>query len=191
MTGKTLCIVIALMVLSVSAILVANPSFLGGFSSTLNGVPIEVKISRQDNGTITTMRTEDLTEDLVENWADYDRQFVRFMGTVKSVDRSEPKEISLRLDLDDADVKDDNRIKFEIKNLSVHLLDAPYLPTEYQERHVYEFTGLLIVKIFNLMDADLDVYAFEIRHHGESESLRADRLEEEVEEAAAEIPSPE
>ena len=170
MKGKIICIVIALMVLSVSAILVANPNILGGFSSTLNGVPVQVAISRQDNGTITTM----LTEDLLENWADYNERFVRFTGIVKSVDRRGFKKVWLTVDalyLDDE------------YDLFVHPLDAPYLPAEYQKGHVYEFTGFLVnarprTEIANLIKVKgrtlrtLRVYAFEIRHHGKSESLR-------------------
>ena len=157
MKGKTLCIVIALMVLSVGAIIGANPGILGEFSSTLNGHPVQVTISRQDNGTITTMRTEEL----VENWIDHNQQFVRFIGTVKSVG-----EISLQLDIDPAEPFNKNNLPVPtVENLLVFPLDAPHLPAEYQEGHVYEFTGLLIIKLDSL-SIDLDIYAFEIRHHG-------------------------
>ena len=166
MTRKTLCIVIALMVLSVGAIIGANPSILGEFSSTLNGVPVQVTISRQDNGTITTTRPEDL----LENWKDYDYdgRFVRFMGIVTSVDWLGPK--AVRLGLDEEGVlgeKDSGSL-----TLSVHSLDAPHLPTKYQEGHVYEFTGFLIHDIPTIVipngpvDHVLRIYAFEIRHHG-------------------------
>ena len=167
MKGKTLCIVIALMVLSVSAIIVANPSILGEFSSTLNGVPVQVTISRQDNGTITTM----WAEDLVENWADYNQRFVRFMGAVESVDVSEPKQVALTLtDSDGYKVSAD---------LFVYPLDAPHLPTAYQEEHAYEFTGFLTGDIPSpaipggTPQPVLCIYAFEIRHYGKSPALRA------------------
>ena len=170
MNRKTLCIVIALMVLSVSAILVANPNILGGFSSTLNGVPVQVTISRQDNGTITTMQAEDL----VENWADHNKRFVRFMGIIKSIE-SIDTDSKLELDLG-AEAAD---------QVFVYPLDAPHLPTEYQEGHVYEFTGFLTGPDFDaqsVLDAhggwgpDFCVYAFEIRHHGESAAEQAARL---------------
>ena len=168
MTCRKFCIVIALMVLSISALLVANPNILGEFSSTLNGVPVEVIISRQGNGTITTMPMEDL----LKNWADNDKQFVRFMGTVKSVDWSSPKKVVLTLaEWDDYKVGVD---------LFVHPLDAPHLPMEYQEGHVYEFTGFLTgPDSDDIPDLDAHggwvstailVYAFEIRHHGETKS---------------------
>ena len=156
MNRKTLCIVIALMVLSISAIIGANPNILGGFSNTLNGVPVEVTISRQDNGTITTM----LMEDLLKNWKDHSRRFVRFIGTVTSV-TSIDTGIELELDLG-------AEAEGVIDNLFVYPLDSPHLPTEYQEGHVYEFTGFSVAAT-TLVEADLLVLAFEIRHHGKSE----------------------
>ena len=156
MTCRKFCIVIALMVLSIGAIIGANPNILGGFSSTLNGVPVQVTISQQDNGTITTMRTEDLAE----HSADSTGRFVRFMGTVESV-RSSDTGSELALDLGtEADGHADN--------VFVYPLDSPHLPTEYQEGHVYEFTGFAVTA-FTLVEAELSVYAFEIRHHGKSE----------------------
>ena len=158
------------MVLSVSAILVANPNILGGFSSTVNGVPVQVTISQQDNGTITTMRPEDFQK----NWADYNKRFVRFMGVVKSVDWSGSKDIRLILDAEDPG----------LLNLFVHPLDTPHLPTEYQEWHVYEFTGFLTSYLPSIVLPDgtpeyvLCIYAFEIRHHGPmSDSEHVKRLQ--------------
>ena len=178
MKGKTLCIVIALMVLSIGAIIGAGERILtlGGFSSTLNGVPVEVMLSRQGSRTITTMQTEDL----LENWADHNQRFVRFMGVVESVYGSESKQVELKLE---------NRYGSKVfPNLFVYPLDAPRLPTEYQEDHVYEFTGFLV----NTSEEDeldraigredvalLRVYAFEIRHHGSlSAAEQAARLAE-------------
>ena len=152
MNGKTLCIVIALMVLSLGAILVANPGILGGFSSTLNGVPVQVTISRQGNGTITTTRPEDL----VVNREDYDGRFVRFIGTVKSIDVSESKQA-----------------EYYVEDFIVYPLDAPHLP-EVQPGHEYEFTGFFIAHnveavISVVAMGFLAVYAFEIRHLGEAD----------------------
>ena len=158
MKGKTLCIVIALMVLSVSAIIVANPGILGEFSSTLNRVPVQVTISRQDNGTITTMRAEDL----VENWADHNQRFVRFMGIVKSVTSIDT---GIELELE---------VSPERASVFVYPLDSPRLPMEYQEEHVYEFTGFFLAEGRRTGSTDtfsfVNVYAFEIRHHGKGES---------------------
>ena len=173
MTCRIVCIVIALMVLSVSAILVANPNILGGFSSTLNGVPVQVTISRQGNGMITTMRTEDL----LKNWADYDRQFVRFMGIVESVDWRASKKV--RLTLDNPDDEDDEHYI----DLFVHPLDAPHLPTEYQRGDKYEFTGFLTHYLVPPMlpggtpGHDLYIHAFEIRHHALSEGEHVEWLQ--------------
>ena len=165
MKGKIICIVIALMVLSVSAILVANPKILGEFSSTLNGVPVQVTISRQGNGTITTMQAEDL----VENRADANRRFVRFIGIVESVTSSDTGS-QLELDTYVANEKGLFRVH-------VSPLDAPHLPTEYQEGHVYEFTGFLTIDAgFGVTETILHVHAFEIRHHGESAAEQAARL---------------
>ena len=165
MKGKIICIVIGLMVLSIGAIIGANPNILGGFSSTLNGVPVQVTISRQDNGTITTMQAEDL----VENWADHNKRFVRFMGIVKSV-TSIDTGIELILVLD---AYNEEGLPFR---LHVYPLDSPHLPTEYQEGHVYEFTGFLTEGGFGV-DQRLSVHAFEIRHHGPiSEGEHVDRL---------------
>ena len=169
MNRKIICIVIALLVLSISAILVANPNILGGFSSTVNGVPVQVTISRQDNGTITTMRPEDFQK----NWADYNERFVRFMGVVESVDWSGPKGVELVLDAEDP----------VLLNLFVYPLDTPHVPTEYQEGHVYEFTGFLTsylpsLVIDGMAEYELRIYAFEIRHHGPmSESEHVERLQ--------------
>ena len=175
MKGKIICIVIALMVLSIGAIIGANPNILGGFSSTLNGVPVQVTISRQDNGTVTTM----LMEDLLKNWADYDRQFVRFMGIVESVDWRWRESKKVRLTLDTPDDEDDERYI----SLYVHPLDAPHLPTEYQEGNKYEFTGFLTRYLKPPMfpggtpGNDLYIYAFEIRHHALTEADHVERLQ--------------
>ena len=164
MNRKTLSIVIALLVLSISALLVANPNILGGFSSTVNGVPVQVTISRQDNGTVTTMRTEDLLKNATNRY--YGEQFVRFMGVVNSVDWRESKKVTLTLD----NLDDDGDAHYI--HLFVHPLDSPHLPMEYQVRHVYEFTGFLLNYDLRLLGPGsssvrvVRVYAFEIRHHG-------------------------
>ena len=171
MKGKIICIVIALMVLSIGAIIGANPNILGGFSSTLNGVPVQVTISRQGNGTITTMSAEDLVENAAN--IDYGEQFVRFMGVVLSIDRRGSKKVVLRLENSlSPDWTSDTAEHDELYvHLTVHSLDSPHLPMEYQEGHVYEFTGFLtrytnVVIVGKPPIHELYIYAFEIRHHG-------------------------
>ena len=155
MNRKITCIVIALTVFSISAIIGARERFyiLGRFSSTLNGVPVRVILSQESDESITTMRTEDL----VENWADYDGRFVRFMGTVKSIDVSESKQVMLK-----------------VADIIVYPLDARNLPETYEEGHKYEFTGFLIryeehVPIKQRGYTKMRVYAFAIRHLGEAD----------------------
>ena len=152
MTRKTLCIVIALMVLSIGAIIGANPNILGEFSSTLNGDPVQVTISQQDNGTITTMRAADL----VKNWEDHDSRFVRFRGVVESVDVSESELVELH-----------------VGSITVYPLDAPRLPM-VRRGHEYEFTGFFVA--YNVLAVGgvvahgfLGVYAFKIQHLGEAD----------------------
>ena len=151
MTRKTLCIVIALMVLSVGAIIGANPSILGGFSSTLNGVPVQVTISRQDNGTIPTMRSRDLWTD----WTAYVDKYVRVTGVVKNLYKVTRG-------------RNAGKVRFLIlegdKPVDVRLLDAPNLPAEYHLGHKYEFTGFMM-----LDQGRMRIYAHEIRHLGEAE----------------------
>ena len=67
------------MVLSIRAILVANPNIPGEFSSTVNGVPVQVTLSPQGEEPIKTMRARDLRTD----WADHVGKFVRFTGVVE------------------------------------------------------------------------------------------------------------
>ena len=175
MNRKTLCIIIALMVLSIGAIIGANPNILGGFSSTLNGVPVQVTISLQGNGTVTTMHMEHLLENAANR--DYGEQFVRFIGVVKSVDRRGSKKVKLTLD-NDQEEDDEPYI-----SLFVHPLDSPHLPTEYQEGNVYEFTGFLTRYLKPPMFPggtprhELYIYAFEIRHHALTVADHVERLQ--------------
>ena len=157
MTSRILCIVIALMVLSISAILVANPNILGEFQSTLNGVPIKVTISPQDNVQVNTMRYRDLRQD----WGEHVGRFVRFTGVVEWVDKS------IR-------TKKVRKLTLEGYTVDVHPLDAPNLPEVYHKGHKYEFTGFLMryekhAQFRKSGFAAMRVYAFEIRHLGEAD----------------------
>ena len=67
MTRKTLCILIALMVLSLSAIIGAERLFIahGQFSSTLNGVPVRVSLAEVGSASIIEKMH---ARDLQNNW---------------------------------------------------------------------------------------------------------------------------
>ena len=157
MNRKTLCIIIALMVLSISALLVANPNILGGFSSTVNGVPVQVTLSPQGEEPIKTMRARDLRT----GWADHVGKFVRFTGIVEYAEKSFRTEKIRRLTLEDY-------------RTEVYPLDSPNLPETYERGHKYEFTGFLMryeahAKFKADGYAKNRVYAFEIRHLGEAD----------------------
>ena len=165
MNYKTLCIVTALITLSIGAILVANPSLLGKFQSTLNGVPIKVTISPQDNADINTMRARDLRRDS----SDHDGRFVRFTGVVDYVDQTYLDPLDFRSPM----VVRSLRLE-GYPSIYVYPLDAPNLPEEYQTAHKYEFTGFLMkyedhAKFRESGFAAMRVYAFEIRHLGEAD----------------------
>ena len=158
MTSRILCIVTALIVLSISAILVANPSILGEFQGTLNGVPIKVTISPQDNADVNRMRARDLRK----NSEDHDGRFVRFTGVVDYVHKSLLSEEVRELRLEGYPA------------IYVRPLDAPNLPEEYQTGHKYEFTGFLMkyerhAQFDESGFTTIRVYAFEIRHLGEAD----------------------
>ena len=157
MKRKTLCIVIALMVLSLGAILVANPNILGEFSSTLNGVPVQVTLSPQGDDPIKTMRARDLRT----GWSDHVGRFVRFTGVVEFAQTGSRTKKVRRLTLEDY-------------TTDVYPLDAPNLPETYERGHKYEFTGFLIryeqhAEYKKSGYAKMRVYAFEIRHLGEAD----------------------
>ena len=154
MKGKIICIVIALMVLSIGAIIGAERVFTtyGRFSSTLNGVPVEVTVGRAGSVYIEPMHARDLQN----NWEDHVGKFVRFRGTVRSIGVSESEQAEL-----------------SVGNFTVYPLDAPYLP-EVQPGHEYEFTGFFVAD--NVLELGgvvahgfLGVYAFKIRHLGEAD----------------------
>ena len=170
MNRKTLCIVIALMVLSISAIVGAGQRILGlgGFASTLNGVPVEVILARQfgeSSELIKTMRAGDLQR----NWAEHDGRFVNFTGRVENVSSSIFSG-SARVGSDS-----DRILTLEgTPTIEVYPLDAPRLPETYHEGDEYEFTGFLIryeghAENQKSGTAKMRVYAFEIWHLGEAD----------------------
>ena len=129
MNRNIICIVIALAVLSISALLIAGPGLFifDGFFSTLNGVPIHVTLAADTSEPLTTL---DLKE-LRDNWADHDGKFVRFTGIVGDVDTD-----------------------FRTEQLrKLHLQGYPYVyvypldlrtPSKTYKLGKYEFTGFLV-----------------------------------------------
>ena len=130
MKRNILCILIALMVLSLSALLIARPPWFifDGFYSTLNGSSIHVTLATDGREPLTTL---DLKE-LRDNWADHDGKFVRFTGVVGFVD---------------TDFRTEQLRKLHLQGypyVYVYPLDAPGLPETYQRGELYEFTGFLV-----------------------------------------------
>ena len=163
MKGKTLCIVIALMVLSIGAITGAERIFLSEvrFSSTLNGVPVWVSVAQVGSASIIEkMRARDLRN----NWAEHEGRLVRFTGVVEN--NSSPIFIG----------PDSDRILTleGAPAIEVYPLKTSHLPAIYHEGDEYEFTGFLIrheahAEHQKSGNAKMCVYAFEIRHLGEAQ----------------------
>lgn len=169
MKRNILCIVIALMVLSLSALLIARPPLFifDGFFSTLNGAPIHVTLATDGREPLTTL---DLKE-LRDNWADHDGKFVRFTGKVEHVETYLQTKQVWKLELA-------GNIPAGDTPITVYPLDAPGLPETYELGQTYEFTGFLIrypgtipaLKFLPMMR----VYAFQIRKPIEEQEDAAD-----------------
>lgn len=128
MKRNIICIVIALMVLSISALLIAGLGLFifDGFFSTLNGVPIHVALATDDREPFKTIDIQELRD----NWEEHDGKFVRFTGIVGYVD---------------TDFRTEQLRKLHLQGypyVYVYPLDAPDLPETYQQGK-YEFTGFL------------------------------------------------
>lgn len=163
MNCKTLCIVIALMVLSLSAIIGADRLFIthGQFSSTLNGVPVRVSLAEVGSASIIEKMH---ARDLQNNWAEHEGRLVRFKGRVEN--NSSP--ISIGPDKD-------RKLTLEGAPLiEVYPLKASRLPAIYHEGDEYEFTGFLIryeehAEHQKSGNAKMRIYAFHIRHLKEAQ----------------------
>ena len=158
MKRNILCIVIALIVLSISALLIAREpetQFFGWFDSTLNGTPIQVSLNtRRQVDPIQPMSRQELED----NWADHEGKFVRFTGVVALAGPEPQTEPVQRLTL--AGFVTD-----------VYILNAqsPALPKTYERGQTYEFKGFLIKckqtgPSQKHADTRLRIYAFQIRH---------------------------
>ena len=162
MKRNIICIAIALIVLSISALLIAREPEthnFGWFDSTLNGTPIQVSLNtRRQVDPIQPMSYQELQD----NWADHDGKFVRFTGVVTLAWPAPEREQVQRLTL--AGFATD-----------VYLLNArsPALPKTYERGQTYRFTGFLIrcetAEPQKKGDVGLRLYAFDIRHIEEQE----------------------
>ena len=161
MKGKIICIVIALMVLSIGAIIGAERLITyWHFSSTLNGVPVEVSVGRVGAVYIEPMHARDLRH----NWAEHEGRLVRFTGVVEN--NSSPIFIG----------PDSDRILTleGAPTIEVYPLKTSDLPAIYHEGDEYEFTGFLKrheahAEHQKSGNAKMHVYAFEIRHLREAQ----------------------
>lgn len=130
MKRNIICILIALMVLSISALLIAGLGMFifDGFFSTLNGVPIHVALATDDREPFKTIDIQELRD----NWEEHDGKFVRFTGIVGYVD---------------TDFRTEQLQKLHLQGypyVYVYPLDAPDLPETYKKGQTYEFTGFLV-----------------------------------------------
>ncbi len=163
MNRNIICILIALMVLSISAILIANHvEVIAKIASTLNGTPMTVTLAGDADDTIKTL---DLKE-LRDNWADHDRKFVRFTGTVVFVQKDPRTEKVRRLTL-----KGNTTHVYPLD--AQDLLLARLLPETYELGNTYEFTGLLIrdgehAPTPNSRNVTLRIYAVQANNLGKA-----------------------
>ena len=174
MKRNIICILIALMVLSLSALLLASDVVLirtvAEVGSDLNGVPIHIKIYERarDTHVIKTMSHQELRD----NWADHDGKFVRFTGKVEHVETYLQTKQVWKLELAGDIPAGDTPI-------TVYPLDLVNPPETYERGQKYEFTGLLMrytgtipaLKRFLPM---MRVYAFQIRKPIEEQEDAAD-----------------
>ena len=162
MNRKTLCILIALMVLSISACLLANhvEVIFAKIASILNGTPMTVTLAKDAYKPVKTMNIRELQQ----KWKDHDRKFVRFTGTVAYI-RPAP-----RTETDPVE----RLILVSDPSIDVYPLDAETPPETYKEGDTYEFTGFLVQyeeHKRNQLDGRLilRLYAFDIRHLDEAD----------------------
>ena len=162
MKGKIICIVIALMILSISAIIGANPNILGRFSSTWEGHPVEVTIS----GNLPWFVPTSTLKGLRAAWREHEGRIVTFAGSLEEV---------YPLGSDVVSVMPKKLILRGYPFVEVYPLDAPNLPEGYEPWKTYTFTGFLMEYERHLPFEDrgarvLRVNAFQIWHLGETKS---------------------
>ena len=171
MKRNIICILIALMVLSLSALLLARPPWFifDGFYSTLNGSSIHVTLATDGREPLTTIDLQELRD----NWADHDGKFVRFTGTVASIWTVSPA--TVLANFPPIDVKNVERlILARDPRVEVYTRDAQPQPETYHRGQTYEFTGFLVQHEEHRPNQQngaltLRVYAFQSRHLEEAD----------------------
>ena len=166
MKRNILCIVIALMVLSLSALLIAGPVLyiFAEITSTLNGEPITVTLAKDVYKPFQTLDIQELRD----NWADHDGKFVRFTATVASIWTVSPA--TVLANFPPIDVKNVERlILARDPRVEVYTRDAQPQPETYQRGETYQFTGFLVQHEKHRPNQQhglpiLRLYAFQIRH---------------------------
>lgn len=169
MKPKTLCILIALMVISLSACLIGEMPWqeIAVFNSTFNKVPIDVTLTRM--GHELPFEAMDIQE-LLKYSDIYEGQFVRFTGTV-NFDFTDSRNKQLqRIELADYSVAG-------YPTVNVYPLDLLNPPETYERGETYEFTGFFVQykeHRTNQLEGQpiLRVYAFDIRHLDEKENKK-------------------
>ena len=164
MNRKIICIVIALLVLSVSAIIGAKERIYGRFSSTLGGDPVKVTISSAGPN-LPWFRPVSSLEGLRASWREHEGKIVKFIGRVADVDPLGSELLG----------GTDKLILTGYPFVEVYPLDAPNLPEIYELGEEYIFVGFLMSYERHLPFEDrgarvLRVNAFEIWHLGETKS---------------------
>ena len=173
MNRKTLCILIALMVLSISALLVASPVWFiskkAEFGSTLNGVPVWVEFYvRGDKYLVKTMDIRELRK----NRADHVGRFVRFTAVVGFVERDfQTGQVQLLTLGGNPYVE-----VYPLVDSQVDDSQAQH-PETYERGQTYEFTGFLVRYEKHAPNQKsghtiLRIYTFEIRHLDEKENKK-------------------
>lgn len=169
MKRKTLCILIALAVLSLSALLIANhvEVIFAKIASTLNGTPMTITLARDAYDTIKTLDIQELRD----NWGDHEGKFVRFTGIVAIANPAfQAKWVE--------DVVKDPQVEWLIlagdPHVEVYTRDAQHHPETYEQGQKYQFTGFLIkYSEYNPKNkrgyTNLRIYAFDIRHLDEAD----------------------
>ena len=169
MKRNILCITIALMVLSLSALLLARPPLFifDGFYSTLNGSPIHVTLATDGREPLKTIDIQELRD----NWAAHEGKFVRFTGIVAIANpafQAKPLEDVVK------DPKVERLILAGDPHVEVYIRDAQRQPETYEQGQTYQFAGFLIkYDEYNPKNkrgyTNLRVYAFDIRKPPETE----------------------
>ena len=162
MKRNILCILIALMVLSLSALLLAHHVLFifAEIASTLNGEPITVTLAKA----YLPVKAIDIQE-LRDNWKDHDGKFVQFTGSVALI---KPAFYTRVLEDVVQKAQVEQLILAGDPHVEVYIRDAQRQPETYEQGQTYEFAGFLIkYDKYNPRKrrsyTNLRVYAFDIQ----------------------------